>query len=304
MNNFLTELTSQPLLLSDQGRKEAELLISRLISNYTGYTGDRSKKPEIIKMHPNMICSDCDTSESGPFAGYEDGSVVVLPIIGMMMKYSYIDWDSYRYCIGMDVIANLIREADKAQNIVGTVLLGNTPGGSTDSVYQLEDAMRKRTKPCVGVNDGMLESGGAYIFSFCDQVLATNRMCKWGSIGTFARMIDDSKMMEQIGIKVIDIYPPESSYKNKIYKEALNGNEKPIIEESLTPFAIHFQNIIKENRPKIDQSVEGILEGREFYAYDAITHKAIDGLGNIDQAIELVQNLSKEKRNLYSSLKF
>ena len=76
------------------------------------------------------------------------------------------------------------------------------------------------------------------------------------------------------------------------------------IDESLTPFALHFQNIIKTNRPKIDQSAEGILEGREFYAYDAITYKAIDGLMNLDQAIAEVQNIANTNKQIYSQLKF
>lgn len=305
MRNLLTELTSSPLLLSESGINEVELLVSRLISS-SRYSGDKSVKPTIVKLHPNMICSDCmdGGDDNGPFAGYEDGSVVILPIIGMMMKYSGIDWDEWKYVIGMDSIANLIREADKATNIAGTVLLFNTPGGTTDSIYQLEDAMRNRTKPCIGLIDGMCESGGAYVASFCDKTFATNRMCKWGSVGTFAQLIDQTKMLENVGIKIISVYPPESSFKNLTYRKALEGDQKPMIEESLSPFAIHFQNIIKEGRPKIDRTVEGILEGREFYAYDAITHKAIDGLMNLDQAIAEVQTIANTNKQIYSQLKF
>jgi len=305
MTNLLTELTSSPLLLAESAITEAELLISRLISS-SHYTGDKSIKPTMPKLHPNMICSDCmdDCDDNGPFAGYEDGSVVILPIIGMMMKYSGIDWDSYKYIMGMDSIANLIRQADAASNIAGTVLLGNTPGGTTDSVFQLEDAMRNRTKPCIGLIDGMCESGGAYAFSFCNKVYATNRMCKWGSVGTFAQLMDNTKMLENAGIVVRSIYPPESKFKNLTYRKALEGDDKPIIDESLTPFALHFQNIIKEGRPKIDQSVEGILEGREFYAYDAITYKAIDGLMNLNQAIGAVQEIANTNKQMYSQLKF
>jgi len=304
MTNLLTELTSSPLLLSESGINEAQLLISRMISP-SHFSGDRSVKPSMLRLHPNMISSDCmESDDSGPFSGYEDGSVVILPIIGMMMKYSGIDWDEYKYIIGMDSIANLIREADKAQNIAGTILLINTPGGCTDSIYQLEDALRNRTKPCVGLIDGMCESGGAYVAAFCDKVYATNRMCKWGSIGTFAQLIDQSKMLENAGIVIRSIYPPESSFKNLTFRKALEGDNKPMIDESLTPMAIHFQNIIKECRPKIDQSVEGILEGREFYAYDAISYKAIDGLMNLNQAIDAVLAISSQNKTMYSQLKF
>ena len=60
----------------------------------------------------------------------------------------------------------------------------------------------------------------------------------------------------------------------------MEGNPDRIIKEQLTPFAIHFQNIIKDNRRKINQSEEGILEGKVFYAYDAVNNRLIDGLMN------------------------
>jgi len=115
--------------------------------------------------------------------------------------------------------------------------------------------------------------------------------------------MDQTKMLEMIGVTIKAVYPPESSFKNRTVNEALKGNDQPLIDESLTPFALHFQNIIKEGRPKIVQSVEGILEGREFYAYDAIKYKAIDGLMNLQQAIAEVIATSNTNKQIFSQFK-
>lgn len=293
-------------MLSESAVPATEIMLRRYINRMGGVSSDviKNMKIEIPRLHEKMISSSDMSSESGnPFDAYEDNSVVVIPMIGFMSKYSHIDWDEYRYVVGMDVIADLMKKAFESKKISGIVILANTPGGSTHSIYRLEDVLRNRTKPCVGVIDGMCFSGGIYTLSFCDKILATNRMCEVGSIGTFARIIDNSKMLENAGITVESIYPPESKWKNKAIREAMDGKPQLLIDESLTPFALHFQNIIKENRPKLDTSVEGILEGREFYAYDAIDSKLIDGIGNVDAAIVEVQRLADKQKQFYSQFK-
>ena len=124
-----------------------------------------------------------------------------------------------------------------------------------------------------------------------------------GSIGTYAQFINDSKALEKWGYKIEQVYPPESKYKNLPEREAMDGNPDRIIKEQLTPFAIHFQNIIKDNRRKINQSEEGILEGKVFYAYDAVNNGLLDGLMNMEQTVQRVQELAQVQKSIYSSFK-
>jgi len=138
---------------------------------------------------------------------------------------------------------------------------------------------------------------------FCDKIYSMNRMCEVGSIGTYAQFVNDSEALKKWGYIIEEIYPPESKYKNLPEREAIDGKPDRIIKEQLTPFAIHFQNIIKENRPKLNQSTEGILEGKVFYAYDAVENGLIDGLMNLEQAIKKVQDLTKIQQSIYSSFK-
>lgn len=301
-NQIISEFSS-PLLLRESATQLAQLLYANATNNKHSNIAS-IKAPEIPKLHANMICSDCVDSDSDPFASYAEGSVVILPIIGMMFKYNCIDWNEYRWVIGMDTIANLIRLADESPNIAGTICLQNTPGGSTQSIYQLEDALRNRKKPNLTLIDGMSCSGGVYVSSFSNEIHATNRMCEIGSIGTFAKVLDDSKYLEMNGFSVKAVYPPESKWKNQPIRTLLEtGDEKPLIDEKLTPFALHFQNIVKANRPNLDLTVEGIIEGREFYAYDAVKNGLIDGIMNIDGAVARVQALAQEQKQFYSQFK-
>lgn len=284
--NLLLELTSSPLLMRESAQQSVDYLCMKIIK------GEKIdiQQPQLSK-YIGMVVPDPDLPNN-PFDSFEENSIAVIPIIGVMLKYG---WN-----YGMDDVANLIRLADNSPNIVGTILLLNTPGGTTQSVIQLEDAMRNRTKPCISFIDGMCCSGGIYIASFSDKIIASNRMCEIGSIGTELTMRDYSKLFEDLGIKVVKLRPPESKFKNTEYEEALKGNDKRLIEESLTPFAIHFQNIIKENRPGIDLSVEGIIEGKVFYAYDAITYGLIDGITNFEESATILRSLVNDDKTLYS----
>ncbi len=288
---FLNEFTTSKLLLRESSLEAVKTILTKLRG------GEKIQKQEFpLKNISGMILPD-DGYEGNPYDELEENSVAIIPLIGMMTKYGY--W----WRPGCDDMANMIRLADQSSKIIGTILLANTPGGTSSSVMQLEDALRNRKKPSVGLIDGQCCSGGIYVLSFCNQILAVNRMCEIGSIGVYRELQKDDKYYQQIGLEFIDVYPPESKYKNLAVREALQNKPDRLIKEDLTPFAVHFQNIIKEGRPNLDLTVEGIIEGKVFYAYDAIQSKLIDNIMNIDQAVELVHTLSNQNQSIFSPFK-
>lgn len=300
MSQLITEFTSSPLLLSKSAQQEVELLLTRTLQHQN--SNHTIGEPVFRVQHSKMIAADRVSSDD-PFEDYEENSIVIIPIIGIMTKYTTIDWDEWRYVIGMDIIASIINKANISPKISGTILLINTPGGSTQSIYQLEIALRNRTKPCIAVIDGMCMSGGIYVASFCDEIYAVHPMCEVGNIGTFATVVDKTKMNEKFGIKINSVYPPESKYKNLAVREAVDDKPERLIDEQLSPFAKHFQNIITTNRPKLDTSVEGIIEGADFYAHDAVRYNLIDGIMTLEQALEQINRLITEQNIIYSSFK-
>lgn len=298
---LLQEIMSSNLMVHPASLNSLEILIQKI---------KKGEIPEKVDLHSKIpglniwnnrpeiaLVSLGDEYEENPFDSFENNSIAVIPIIGHMFKYG--SW--WRY--GMDDMANLIRLADQSSKIIGTILVCNTPGGTSQSVIQLEDALRNRTKPCVGLVDGQCCSGGIYALSFCDKIAATNPMCIIGNIGVYVQIVNDDKLYEDWGIKFISVYPPESKFKNLAYQEAKQGNTEMLINEQLSPFAIHFQNIIKGNRTNLDLSVEGIIEGKDFYAQDAMHNGLIDMITNYDGAVQLVKSLHDEKQSIYSPFK-
>lgn len=285
MNNILTEITNSMMMLRPGAYKEIE----KLLNMPSQKDIDRGYIP--ISVSGASLVTSINRGDS---SSSEEKSVAIVPIIGPMFKYD--SWWNY----GIDHYASIIQSIDADPSIDGTILLLNTPGGSVQSTIRMEEVLKNRKKPCVAMIDGMACSSGMYIASYSDFIMANNPMCLVGSIGTMVTIEDNSKMLEKYGIKLIEIYPPESSYKNKGYKEALSGDTSYIVNELLSPYAIQFQNVIKKNRPKLDLSVEGIIEGRDFFAKDAVSNGLIDAIGTLEDSVSKVYQLSEDRKDMFN----
>ncbi len=175
---YLQELLSS-LMLHNSGQIALSLIAEKILN------GQPVKLPEpkkqVFSNRGSLMYSDQpDQPSYNPYDEYPDDTIAIIPLSGFMTKYG--SW----WRAGVDDLANLIRLADKSNKIIGTILLTDSPGGSTSSIFQLEDAMRNRTKACVGLIEGSANSGACYAISFCDIVGAINPMCEIGSIGVMA----------------------------------------------------------------------------------------------------------------------
>lgn len=220
-----------------------------------------------------------------------DDRISVIPIRGIVMKYG--GWWNY----GAEDYAELIRSEMNDDTVKAIILRIHSPGGSTSAAIPFKEVLTNKTKPVIALIDNMASSLGYWISVLADEVIAIDRMAQVGSIGVFARLIDDSDWLKKWGIKEIEIYPPESSWKNKPIKEALKNKPELLIQEDLTPMAVEFQNIIKANRLNLDMDVEGLLEGRVFYAYDALENGLIDSIMTFEETIKRAFTLS-ERQNI------
>jgi len=289
---LLTELSTQKLMLRNTAIPYLEQLINQ---NYSkSKTGDTDAGVKFAKQHISVIgavsaddWNDEDEDEDGKKkCDPSESRVLVVPVIGPTFKYDQYGWYSGRR--GLDHYASIMSMAMNDDSISGVVMLFNTPGGSTQSLIQIEKVLQNKTKPVIAVVDGMCCSCGLHIACMCDKIYAESDMCEIGSIGVFAQILDDRKAMEDYGFKLIEVYPPESSYKNKGVRETLDGKPQYLIDNSLSPFALSFQEHVKANRPNLNLNVEGIIEGAVFYAKDAVSNGLIDKLASLQDAINEV----------------
>jgi protease-4 len=230
----------------------------------------------------------------GNYADAPEGSVAVVALHGDMMKYGTMC--SY----GTTEIAEQIDEAAASDNIIGIVLDVDSGGGCVDAIAPLTEAIersRASGKPVVALCD-LCASAAYYASLSCNEILAANALsAEFGSIGVMVSFMDYKKYYENAGIQLHTIYSNHSTYKNAPFEAARSGSYDLLKKEELDPLARAFQECVKEKRgEKLNTKVEGILEGRTFYASAALKHGLIDGIGSLQTAADHVRQLSADAK--------
>lgn len=219
-----------------------------------------------------------------------EGSVAVVPLRGDILKAGTMC--SY----GTEEIAAMMREAADVDNIVGIRLDVDSGGGCADAIAPLLDAIsycHTKRKAVVASCD-LCASAAYYVACHCDLVTASNDICaEFGSIGVMSQLIDYAKYYEQHGIKIHHIYSDLSTYKNAPFEAALKGDYKGMKEEQLNPLARQFQEAVRRQRgDRLADDVEGLLQGRTFFAADAVKVGLADRICSSGEAAEEVRRLS------------
>ena len=223
-------------------------------------------------------------AQDNQFAKAPKDSVAVIPLRGDMLK------EGTMCSYGTEEIAAVIREAADAKNIIGIRLDIDSGGGAVDAIA----FSQSKGKP-VGACCDLCASAAYYVASHCNFIMADNAIsAEFGSIGVMMQFPDYAKYYEERGIKIHTIYSNLSNYKNAPFEAARKGEYASIKEEQLDPLARQFQEAVKQHRQNLKSDVEGILNGRMFYAKDALNNGLIDRIGTAAEATAEVRRLAAD----------
>lgn len=220
-----------------------------------------------------------------------EGSVAIIDLVGPVVRYG--DCSD-----GLEDTANLMRRAYNAGNISGIILNIDSPGGEASGTAMFADLIKAAPKPVLGlVNDGMAASAAMWIASQCTEIYATNKLSSFGSIGAYTMLPDILKAYEAKGIKIHEIYAPQSVDKNKDYRDAMTGDYSGI-EQHLYELVEFFKAAVKEGRGnRLNLKAGDPFTGKMYRAAEAKKIGLIDGFASLEQAIGRVDQLSKRKPN-------
>ena len=250
---------------------------------------DKFLSRDIADMSGVRLSDSKPLLKAGKYSDAPEGSVAVITLKGDMLK------DGTMCSYGTEEIAAAMREAASSPKIIGIRLDMDSGGGAVDAIAPMLDAIsfsQSQKKPVVACCD-LCASACYYVACHCNKIIADNDIsAEFGSIGVMMQFPDYAKYYEQKGIKVHTIYSDLSTHKNAPFEAALKGEYKSIKEEMLNPLAREFQQAVKSHRPNLDDKIDGILNGRMFFAKDALKYGLIDAIGNRDAATEEVRRLA------------
>lgn len=181
-------------------------------------------------------------------------------------------------------------------DVKAVVLRINSGGGSAYASEQIWHyvEMLKKEKPVVVSMGGMAASGGYYISSGANWIVAEPTTLT-GSIGIFGMFPDFSGLLtEKLGVKFDEVKTNKHS--------AFGTPARPFNEEEMRylnnyidrGYALFRSRVAQGRKMKVKQ-VEKIAQGRVWLGQDALKVKLVDELGGLDKAVAKAAQLAKLK---------
>ena len=190
--------------------------------------------------------------------------------------------------IGGDSLAALIRDTASQEGIRAVVLRVNSGGGSmfaSEIIRQQLLEVKASGIPVVVSMGAVAASGGYYIAADADEILATPTTIT-GSIGVFAAFPTFEKLLEKVGVHT-DGVATTSLAGSLRADRPLNDELRSALNAGIGHAYGKFIQVVAQGRGLSTDEVEAVAEGRVWSATDAVAAGLVDGLGNLEQAVEV-----------------
>ena len=209
--------------------------------------------------------------------------------------------------------ANMLRSlklAKEDSEIQGIILKINSPGGTvamSQNIYNQIMRIREN-KPIIAVMDDVAASGGYYISSAADRIIAQDGTLT-GSIGVIFSFMDYHNLLTN-KLNVDQVVIKSGKFKDiGSSTRAMLPEEKELMQNIVDDSYQQFLNAIRKGRiqrnscyevPKEDLTEENLIryaDGRVFTGIQAKQLGFVDETGDIDTAKIMIEKMTQQKFN-------
>jgi protease-4 len=194
-----------------------------------------------------------------------------------------------------DTLDTLKRYANNV-TVKAIVIRINSPGGAIAPSQEIYSAIRRvhadSGKPIVASLDSVAASGGMYIASACDEIVA-NPGSITGSIGVIMEWFDVRDLMQWAKVRPETITSGAMKDAGSPYRE-ITPAERAYFQGIVTQLHSQFvRDVAIGRKGKMTQAeVAGIADGRVFTGEQALAIKLVDRIGSIDDAVRRAGRLA------------
>jgi protease-4 len=180
--------------------------------------------------------------------------------------------------------------------VKAVILRLDTPGGevtASDMIHHEIMTFKEKTrKPVIGLMMGVAASGGYYIASACDYIMA-HPTTLTGSIGVISIFPNFGDLMAKVGVKVNVIKSGEAKDSGGPFRD-MTVEEKKLFQAIIDEYYEDFLGVVAANRK--DKIAAGdlrtIADGRVYTAPQALKLKLIDEIGYFDDAYAKILSMA------------
>lgn len=192
-----------------------------------------------------------------------------------------------------------LERAGRDPLVKAVILRLDTPGGevtASDIIYHEVLRFKERTgKPVVGLMMAVAASGGYYIASACDVIMA-HPSTLTGSIGVISVFPSLETLMGKVGVKVNVIKSGASKDSGSPFRD-MTEDERALFQGIIDEYYESFLGVVARNRKDRITSAElrKIADGRVYTAPQALRLGLIDDIGYFDDAFRKALALASLK---------
>jgi protease IV len=201
---------------------------------------------------------------------------------------------SFGMTSGVEHINKRLDEFSRNSNIKAIIVRINSPGGSvaaTQEIYEKLWRLRKQNIPLIASMGDIAASGGYYVASACNVIVA-NHGTITGSIGVIAASPNLKGLFDKLGIKMNVI-------KSGRYKDIFSSHrevtreETALLQRMINSTYRKFLRDVALGRSRNQSDIEPYADGRIMIGEEALEHKLIDVIGTFEDAIDRAREIAK-----------
>lgn len=219
-----------------------------------------------------------------------ENKIAVIPLNGPVQTEA----GGLLFFMGNAITPQLVRsQLEKARAdwaIKAVVLQIESPGGSVAACQEILTQIEKMEKPVVVSFGSIAASGGYYIATKADKIVALPGTLT-GSIGVISQIPNIKGLYNKLGIDV-------EVFKGGKYKDMYAGlreltpEEQELMQEMTDLFYDQFVDAVAEGRGLSKEKVRDIATGQLYTGEQAQELGLVDELGGLDSAIDLAGKLA------------
>lgn len=239
------------------------------------YVREKTLEPKETSYYENKYARSIDFKLSELREG--ESRAVILPIKGPILKYT--SWSF----LGTKFLGDLSKKLDKDERVSAIIYDLDSGGGTSAGTSEFADTIKNISKPTIAYTDGILCSAAYKIIASCDKVVANPFASLIGSIGSYIPILDMVPLLEKLGAKYYEEYAPQSSKKNKWFRDLREGSNEEV-QAYLEKSTQEFIDEVKQYRPQIKDD-GSVFKGETYNANDALSIGLVDEVMKLEEFI-------------------
>ncbi len=218
-------------------------------------------------------------------------SIGVVEIYGPI--YSPFEESGFISQSNLQEILDTLKKFREEKKIKAVILRINSPGGTIGAVQEINQEihrLKKAGKPVVASVSDLAASGGYYIASVCNEVVA-NSGSIIGSIGVIFTSSDFSGLMKKLGVNMEII--KSGPYKDVgSFHRPFSRDEKKFLQELIDDAYKQFVTVVSNGRNLPVDTVKKLAKGQLYTGRRAKELNLVDTLGDFVTAKKRTEELA------------